>query len=621
MIKHIVYENRKRNKKLKADRYDPIRGYGSCGERRYIQEPETGHLVRIPKLMLKDADYSEEMSLYDFNRLRMKHDFEFWCATCVTVKDKISYHNIKLTLNRPQRIILAQLEAMRVKGQPIRAILLKARQCGASTLIQVYMAWIQLLLRENWNSLICAHVKDVASTIKAMMTKILTYYPAEYLPDGVKKFALTPFEGSRNISKITGRENTITICSAENQEAARGSDIAMAHLSEVAFWRKSPQHDPNDLIRSVAGSMAFSDHSLLVMESTANGIGNFFHDEWLRAMAGESDKVAIFVPWYEYGIYEKPVKKVEEFWNSLDDYERTLWDNGRTLEQIAWYKAKRREYASHRAMKAEYPTTDIEAFTSTDRLVFDSFAVESLRAECRAPRYVGELIADGSKYRDAFSNIKFTPAENGMLKVWAKPDDWPYTHRYVCVVDIGGRSDESDYSVIVVFDRGEEETDRPKIVAQWRGHDDHDLLAWRAAQIAYWYGKALLVIESNTLETEMTEGDNSMFLLDEIDDYYPNLYFRRACDPSSGNTMTHIGFHTNRATKPLIINRLIACVRDKSYRESDDAAINEFAVYERKPNGSYGAKEGYHDDILMTRAIGLYVIDELNRNNGTPIPD
>lgn len=477
MIKHIVYENRKRNKKLKTDRYDPIRGYGSCGERRYIQEPETGHLVRIPKLMLKDADYSEEMSLYDFNRLRMKHDFEFWCATCVTVKDKISYHNIKLILNRPQRIILAQLETMRVKGQPIRAILLKARQCGASTLIQVYMAWIQLLLRENWNSLICAHVKDVASTIKAMMTKILAYYPAEYLPDGVKKFTLTPFEGSRNISKITGRENTITICSAENQEAARGSDIAMAHLSEVAFWRKSPQHDPNDLIRSVAGSMAFSDHSLLVMESTANGIGNFFHDEWLRAMAGESDKIAIFVPCYEYGIYEKPVKKVEEFWNSLDDYERTLWDNGRTLEQIAWYKAKRREYASHRAMKAEYPTTDIEAFTSTDRLVFDSLAVESLRAECRTPRYVGELIADGSKYRDAFSNIKFTPAENGMLKVWAKPDDWPYTHRYVCVVDIGGRSDESDYSVIAVFDRGEEETDRPKIVAQWRGHDDHDLLA------------------------------------------------------------------------------------------------------------------------------------------------
>lgn len=146
-------------------------------------------------------------------------------------------------------------------------------------------------------------------------------------------------------------------------------------------------------------------------------------------------------------------------------------------------------------------------------------------------------------------------------------------------------------------------------------------LGWRAAQIAYWYGKALLVIESNTLETEMTEGDNSMFLLDEIDDYYPNLYFRRACDPSSGNTVTHIGFHTNRTTKPLIINRLIACVRDKSYQENDDAAINEFAVYERKPNGSYGAKDGYHDDILMTRAIGLYVIDELNRNNGTPIPD
>ena len=144
------------------------------------------------------------------------------------------------------------------------------------------------------------------------------------------------------MSRIDGRANTITICSAENQDAARGTDIAMAHLSEVAFWRKSERHDPNDIIRSVAGSVALTDHTLIALESTANGVGNFFHDEWLRAKAGVSDKVAVFVPWYEYPIYAVPVSEPEKLWNALDDYERALWDRGLTLEQIAWYHQKRK---------------------------------------------------------------------------------------------------------------------------------------------------------------------------------------------------------------------------------------------------------------------------------------
>ena len=35
------------------------------------------------------------------------------------------------------------------------------------------------------------------------------------------------------------------------------------------------------------------------------------------------------------------------------------------------------------------------------------------------------------------------------------------------------------------------------------------------------------------------------------------------------------------------------------------------AVYELKESGNYGARQGCHDDILMTRAIALYVIDSL----------
>ena len=67
------------------------------------------------------------------------------------------------------------------------------------------------------------------------------------------------------------------------------------------------------------------------------------------------------------------------------------------------------------------------------------------------------------------------------------------------------------------------------------------------------------------------------------------------------------------------MNHHIAAVRDTAYRERDTEAVNELTTYERKSNGSFGAKEGYHDDILMTRCIGLFIAHELRHNAGTPV--
>ena len=43
--------------------------------------------------------------------------------------------------------------------------------------------------------------------------------------------------------------------------------------------------------------------TLVVMESTADGVGSFFHEEWGRACCGKSDKRPVFVPWHEIARY------------------------------------------------------------------------------------------------------------------------------------------------------------------------------------------------------------------------------------------------------------------------------------------------------------------------------
>ena len=152
----------------------------------------------------------------------------------------------------------------------------------------------------------------------------------------------------------------------------------------------------------------------------------------------------------------------------------------------------------------------------------------------------------------------------------------------------------------------------PEVVAQWRGHTDFDLLAWRAAKAAAYYGNALLVIESNTLETRDldrdTDGNQSNFILNRLRDVYANLYARpRSEEEIARGAPTRYGFHTNVATKPMIIATLVRVIRDGLYTERDQACLDEYLSYERRQNGSFGAIAGCHDDLLMTRAIGLHI--------------
>lgn len=282
---------------------------------------------------------------------------------------------------------------------------------------------------------------------------------------------------------------------------------------------------------------------------------------------------------------------------------------------IQWYQMKRKEYPTHSMMQAEYPSDDVEAFVNTGYGVFPIEQVERLRRQCKSPAYSGELCADGLKGIKALKDVHFVSSANGKLEIWEMPghkNDCRIKDRYVVSVDIGGRSDESDYSVIAVFDRQPMlDNMPPEIVAQWRGHLDHDLLTWKSATIATFYNNALLVIESNTLETENTEGDHGLYVLSQLNHVYPNMYRRQSPDSATGAMESHIGFHTNRATKSLAVNELIGHVRDCGYVERSTTACDEMVTYEMKPSGRFGAKSGYHDDVLMTRAIGLSVIGSM----------
>jgi len=149
----------------------------------------------------------------------------------------------------------------------------------------------------------------------------------------------------------------------------------------------------------------------------------------------------------------------------------------------------------------------------------------------------------------------------------------------------------------------------PEFVAQWTGHCDYDILVHKAADIARFFDNALLVIESNTLE--QADAVSGLGILKLIAAEYSNIYRRRATDELTDRPTQKIGFHTNRATKLMLVTGLQSDIREGAFRDNFRDAVDEFATYEEPRQGVFAAKPGCHDDMLMARAIALAVARQL----------
>lgn len=667
-IAALLAENDRRNEVMFA-KFDPVTGEGSIGKRVRVSIADFAipvqwlpvEMMNIPlvKKLVKAGSIDKFLSSVmhvepndnDFIkvsrtliRLRYKHDFPFWTATLVYIHNKDAGKDVLFRLWYPQRILVSRFEAKRKAGLPIRLILLKARQWGGSTTVQLYMAWLQFFHKKGLNSLIIAHQGTASDEIKDMFDLMIKKHPVEFLHKLGEVYSenepkLVGVGKSGSTYRVPQRDCKIKVGTAERPNGCRGGAYSLVHLSEVGLWKKTEGKSPEDIVRSACSGILARPYTMIVMESTADGVGTYFHAEYTAAAdpTVKSQFEALFISWFQIEHYSRPFDSAEELrafakwlWENRNNaytpsnreesgrYLWSLWEKGATLEAIHWYIYERAGKNDFAVMAAEFPSDDVEAFVHAGTMVFDKYLVKQFEPYCRKPKFVGEVYADADEGEEALSNLRFREDRQGLLSIWAMPekfDDYEVTDRYLTVVDVGGRSNKADWSVIVVFDRLSmiDGSEPPSVVAQWYGHCDIDRLAWRAAQIAAFYNDSLLVIESNTLETHDKErqvegGDQSQYILNQISDIYPNLYARKQSeDEIREGAPRKYGFHTNVATKPMIISTLVKVIRERLYIERDKRCLDEYDTYERKPNGAYGAIVGKHDDLLMTRAIGLHI--------------
>lgn len=633
-IPQVITENKSRNEILHAF-YNPYTGEGSPMERfaftmikgvtwylpvEMKSDPVMQEILRHPTaydylketMDGKDIDKKLVTLTNEINYRRMTYDFEFWVYTCIRIQDKESFKIIPFKLRKAQFKLLMSFEKQRLAGIPIRTIVGKARQWGGSTLTQMYMMWIQQKHKQNWHIAVVAHLDDVAKHIRGMYTRAAKHYP-----QSIGSITLAPYERSSKNLICRETNSMIAVGSVENPDQFHGYNFAMCHLSECGRWGETTKKSANELVQAIRPTVPNVPYSMIVLESTANGRGNMFHNEWVAAVSETSRYDAVFVAWFEIELYQKPIDNYKEFIAKMEahpkrEYFWGLWMKGATLEGINWYMyTQAAENFSDLQMYRQYPSDSEEMFSSTGRRVFSPFILGNAKINCLPPVAKGQLFAKGQKGKDAFLDLEYRETLNGELWIWDYPDtSINVTNRYVVVADIGGKSDGADYSTVRVIDRYYlMEGGTPEAVATWRSHLDQDLFAWVCAMIAKWYNNALLVIESNSLRKELVDTEGSQFLtvLNEISGYYDNLYTRTDPAKIREGLPAQWGFHMNIQTKPMVVNALNAAYRDETFVERDLRVIDEADCFEYHSDGTMGAVDGQHDDLLMATAIGVWV--------------
>ena len=661
LINDLISENKVRYQRLLAD-YDPITGHGApafegrtelCISDFPIPVQYVPQQMMKVKLIRKLAKYgsisrflkeyplNQEYTFLDIERkireIRHKYDFCFWAYFQIHIIDKTGYGEIRFKLNYAQIKVFLVCEELRQSGQPINIIICKARQWGGSTFCIFYQCWIALKWKASHAFSVCAQTVGVATSIVNMLNLAFRKYMAWDLGLPVNNsihLSMIPKSSEyviRDSNNGMVRHNKIRIGSIIAPDNLRGLPGSGAHFSEVGVWPDTPGRRPEDLIKSITGGILPRPYTMQAIESTAKGTGNAFHRAYLKARRNMRGFTAIFIPWFYILFDTLPIEDYTEFarwlyynrgktepdgeWADPGKYYWHLWELGATFEGINWYRYKRLEYDDFADMASEAPSDDIEAFQHSGTKVFSIYDVYELRKDNRDPLKRGFLFSDAEEGDGVLHNIHFEETPDGPLRIWDMPGSERISDRYIVSVDVGGRSKDADWSVIRVFDRFPMMMGgKPELVAQMRYHTDPDILTYDATRIAEFYGHALLVIESNTLETRDrerdTDGNMTEYILDILSGIYDNLYARRqsAEDIRQGAPRKY-GFHTNTATKPAIIGHLIQCVRKHLWIERDEQCCEELEIYEKNTKGQFNAPPGAgnHDDILMATAIALWV--------------
>ena len=412
-------------------------------------------------------------------------------------------------------------------------IVLKSRQLGISTLIAGYSLWM-MLFNNDKNILVIATKQETA---KNLVTKVRVMY------DNMPSWLKTGVQEDNKLSLRFKNGSQIKAVSAA-ADSARSEALSLLIIDEAAFI------DDIDKIWASA-QQTLATGGTAIINSTPNGVGNFYHKQWIKAKLKENS----FNP-------------IELLWQVHPDRDQKWRDEQDAL------------------LGPDMAKQECDGnFLSSGRSVID-----------------GELV---KWYEDTYiCEPKERRGVEDALWVWDYPDS---SKTYMVVADVA-RGDGNDYSAFHVMD-----IENMEQVAEYKGKMDTKTYGNMLVSIATEYNDALLVVENAnigwaTIQQIIDRGYQNLYYTYREDGYIdPSVHIPKGYDTKDKSQMVP-GFTTSSKTRPLLVSKLETYFRERAPIIKSSRLVEELYVFVW--NGSKAeAQTGYNDDLVMSFSIALWVRD------------
>ncbi len=446
-----------------------------------------------------------------------------------------------LALLRPNAV---QVAFERNRGE--RNIVLKARQLGLTTWVAARF-FLRTITQPGTLTLQVAHTQEAAEEIFRIVHRF-----ADCLPPGLRNGPLRTSRANARQISFPALDSTYMVVSAGERNAGRGLTAQNLHCSELARW-------PGDPAETLAGlRAALAPEGEQVLESTPDGVGGCFYDEWQQAP--ETGMVRHFFPWWMEKRYKakaaNPAHWTEE--------ERALADRfGLSAAQIGF---RRQLHTDFRGLaRQEYAEDPESCFIASGDAVFELTAIDARLSA------VGEPVQS---------------RRNRELQIWLPP---VAGRHYLVAVDPAGGGSDGDYSAAQVIDLA-----TGMQCAEFAGHVGGVELTRLVCDLATEYNQAWLVVERNN------HGSGILALAEAVC-HYAHIFRQNE----------QLGWLTNSVSRPAVLGRLGAALIETPELFQSRRLLAECRCFVRLPNGSTGARAGTHDDCVLAMAIALAARSEI----------
>lgn len=551
-------------------------------------------------------------------------------ATLVTFKaapSQLSFLALRDEVKRFNLVYSARMHEVDpsypVSDLPVEVVCLKARKVFISTVIQ-FLGFHKCEFESDSHVLTLAHRKVSAQNIAAMSRRV-----HEKWDNNVEVPLRTEITRCQDdlVQWAHGSKMTVMTAGSDNG-VSRGFTYHFLHLSEASSY-------PNAGAEVANAEQACATFREIYTESTANGIGNYFHDEWENAMwiedawhCLENDKpfpekwnrkFRWFWAWHQDPNYRIPCLPHEEaeIKRTLTDKERHLMEEfGCDYSQLKWRRTKiKGECSKQRDMPPEdyfcqeYPSWPEEAFVSKGGSVFDRMELRKMldAAEADPPIKWGHLEPE---------NIFDPDDKAGDVKIWTfKPctyeegatmffwEDPIPGDQYVIGADVVEGVPWGDWAVVTVFDRtdGTYMREVARLIIKCMPEELAEMIVY----LAKWYNDAYVCCERNK--------DGAACNVKMVNMGYPHLYHgrdeERFSQVENAKSFT-AGFITSPKTKRLLVSRGVTAVKDKLVLIRSSIALKQWLGFKRLEDGAYGCEDGQNDDCVIADLLAIWGDEE-----------